>query len=112
MAPAAYHDSLPVRDPQWTLSDYLRFTEHNSSRVRFWALARMEELGLDIPADCLRGLQLAPRDGKPSGPRPVGGPRLVRHRLDVGRTRHRPNGSLSRRRRGHYRTFTVRCGDT
>lgn len=54
MAPTAYHDSLPVRDPYWTRSDYLRLAEHRSSRVRFWVLDRMEELELDIPADRLR----------------------------------------------------------
>jgi tetratricopeptide (TPR) repeat protein len=54
MAPTTYRDSLPVRDPHWTLSDYLRFAEHKSSRVRFWVQDRMEELELDIPADHLR----------------------------------------------------------
>jgi hypothetical protein len=53
VAPTVYRQSLPVRDPHWTLSDYLRLAQHRSSRVRFWALDRMEELELDIPADCL-----------------------------------------------------------
>ena len=54
MAPTIYRDSLPVRDPYWTLADYLRLADHDSSRVRFWVLDRMEELELDIPEDHLR----------------------------------------------------------
>jgi tetratricopeptide (TPR) repeat protein len=54
MAPTTYRDSLPVRDPSWTLADYLRLAEHKSSRVRFWALDRMEALELDVPAEVLR----------------------------------------------------------
>ena len=54
MAPTTYRVSLPIRDAHWTLSDYLRLAQHKSSRVRFWALDRMEELALDIPADRLR----------------------------------------------------------
>lgn len=53
MAPTTYRDLPPVRDPQWTLSDYLRLADNESSRVRFWVLDRMEELSLDIPADRL-----------------------------------------------------------
>ena len=54
MAPGIYRDALPVRDPYWTRADYLRLADHQSSRVRFWALDRMEELAVDIPADRLR----------------------------------------------------------
>jgi hypothetical protein len=54
MAPTTYRDLPPVRDPQWTLSDYLCLADHESSRVRFWVLDRMEELSLDIPSECLR----------------------------------------------------------
>ena len=54
MAPTVYRQSLPISDPHWTLSDYLRLAQHQSSRVRFWALDRIEELELDIPADRLR----------------------------------------------------------
>jgi len=54
VAPTIYRDSLPVRDPYWTLADYLRLADHDSSRVRFWVLDRMEELELDIPTDRLR----------------------------------------------------------
>ena len=54
MAPTVYRQSLPIPDPHWTLSDYLRLAQHKSSRVRFWALDRIEELELDIPADRLR----------------------------------------------------------
>ncbi len=53
MAPTVYHEALPVRDPYWTLADYLRLGGHQSSRVRFWVLDRMEELELDIPGDRL-----------------------------------------------------------
>ena len=54
MTPTTYRDSPPIQDPYWTLADYLRLAGHQSSRVRFWVLDRMEELELDIPADCLR----------------------------------------------------------
>ena len=56
MTPTTYRDSPPIRDQQWRLSDYLRLADHKSSRVRYWALARMEELDLDISADRLRRL--------------------------------------------------------
>lgn len=54
MAPTTCRQSVPIRDPYWTLSDYLRLAQHKSARVRFWALDRMEELELDLPADRLR----------------------------------------------------------
>lgn len=54
MAPTVFRDSLPIRDPYWTHADYLRLADHPSSDVRFWALDRMEELELDIPAEVLR----------------------------------------------------------
>jgi len=54
MAPTAYRDSMPIRDPYWTFADYIRLTDHKSSLVRCWVLDRLEELDLDIPADRLR----------------------------------------------------------
>ncbi len=45
-----------LSDPCWTASDYQRFADHGSPEVCRWALARLRELGLEIPEGTLRRL--------------------------------------------------------
>jgi hypothetical protein len=43
-----------LHDPYWTAGDYARFADHPSAGVRLWALERIEDLDVQVPAQTLR----------------------------------------------------------
>ena len=55
-----------ITDPYWTAADFLRLAERGAPPIRYWALRRLDDLGLEIPVDVLRGCLRDP-DGILSG---------------------------------------------
>jgi hypothetical protein len=43
-----------ITDPYWTAADFLRLAERGTPPIRYWALQRLDDLDLEIPAEVLR----------------------------------------------------------
>ena len=51
-----------ITDPYWTAADFLRLAESGTPPIRYWALRRLDDLGLEIPVEVLRGCLRDPDD--------------------------------------------------
>ena len=51
-----------ITDLYWTAAEFLRLAESGTPPTRYWALRRLDDLGLEIPVEVLRGCLRDPDD--------------------------------------------------